>query len=63
MKQKKTGQQNTNKPPTKADRKLTIQLLKENCRFYTVDMAENRPKIFSWFMIRDIFSETNSWNS
>ena len=49
MKQKKTDQQNTNRPPTKADRKLTIQLLKETSRFDKVDMAENR------FMIPDLF--------
>lgn len=47
MKQKKTDQQNTNRPPTKVDRKLTIQLLKETSRFDKVDMAENRAKIFS----------------
>ena len=44
---KKTGQQNTNRTPTKADRKLTIQSLKETSRFDKVDIAENRAKIFS----------------
>ena len=45
--EKKTDQQNTNRAPTKADRKLTIQLLKETSRFDKVDMAENRAKIIS----------------